>query len=83
MGQQAAGLSNYSIMRIGKDVKLVRDGLKSWDRLVMNEAAPQTASYIASDEALRSTNDLLAMGKSSLEKRVKKYSHDHLRVREN
>ena len=59
-----------------RSVGFLSQGPRFWKRLEMKEEVEKNVTFTASDDALGAMEDLLAIGKPSLDKRLKKYVKD-------
>ena len=72
-----ANMSAYTIPKVNEGVPFVKRGPRHWDRMAVVQDVPQTASFIASDEAMRSALELFSLPKAAVEKAVKSWAHEH------
>ena len=71
---------SFSVPKMGKAVHFVRDGPSSWDRFAIKETCAKPAKFIATEEAMARARDIQSLGIPSLDKKVKSWTQDHLRL---
>ena len=79
----APGGRSYTIPKIEKAVSFARKGARGWERFEVREAAAKPSHYMASRPAMEKIRDLHSIGRTSLEKRVREWSSQHLSLPDN